>query len=98
MAPRSALVLNIVVLGALHPPRKSRSSLRFDRLEPIELNRVGVVALCTDPPPLLPPLGPVAYPLAVYAGPPVAVDLAVTLAAEPHGLIEAYLLTPKGKE
>jgi hypothetical protein len=98
MVSRPALVLDIVMLGALHPLRKSRSRLRFDWLEPLELHRVRVVALCADPPPLLPPLGPVAYPLAVYAGPPVAVDLAVTLAAEPHGLIEAYLLTPKGKE
>src|SRR3972149_1479487 len=85
-------VLLMVGVGA--GPRVLRPGLRRHGLEPLLLDRVRVMALGADPPALLAALCPTAYPLAVDAVPPVAVDLSVALAAELLGLVEADLAAP----
>src|SRR3989304_9293427 len=88
-----ALLVELLVIGLCPGPGVFRYRLGLDGLEPLYLHHMGVMAFGADPPPLLIPLCPVAYPLAVHPGPPVAVYLAVAFSAEPLRLVEAYLLS-----
>ncbi len=94
MGVRSAIVRSLLVLCTLHPLGEHRGKFGRDGVVNTVINIVGVMALRTEPPPLLTILVPLPDPLSVYPPSPVMEYRAMTFAAEELGLVEAYLLIP----